>query len=191
MDAMALSPTLIEHFPSDRLMALWFKDEYTIHLLNVYTGHLYAKILGPGSAVMVFIQDGTKLAQYSSDFGLRIWNITHLTDEHWHSVHEYEFMPCDMTDGWVVGRDDEPLFWVPVEHRGNLYMLLPGVVLGIPGKKEMVVDLSTSRLGREWTERIDKEWLREVEREGKEIGNLLEKYVLSSAQIFGDVEMDR
>jgi len=33
--------------------------------------------------------------------------------------------------------------------------------------------------------------LREVERKGKEIGNVLEKYVLSSAQVFGDVEMDR
>ena len=58
---------------------------------------------------MAFIRDGTKLAQYSSNFGLRIWDITHLTDEHWHSVHEYEFMPCDMTDGWVVGRDNEPV----------------------------------------------------------------------------------
>jgi len=96
-----------------------------------------------------------------------------------------------MTDGWVVGRDKEPLFWVPVEHRENLYVLLPGVVLGIPGKKEMVVDLSTSRLGRKWTECIDKEWLGEVERKGKEMGNLLEKYVLSSAQVFEDVEMDR
>jgi len=188
VDAMALSPTLIEHSPSDRLIALWFKSENTIHLLNVYTGRMYAKILGRGSANMVFIQDGTKLAQY---FGLRIWDITHLTDEHWHSVHGYEFMPCDMTDGWVVGRDNEPLFWVPVEHRGDLYVLLPGVVLGKPGKKETVVDLSTSRLGRKWTECIDNEWLREVERKGKEIGNVLEKYVLSSAQIFGDVEMDR
>jgi len=188
---MALSPTLIEHSPSDRLIALWFEDENIIHLLNVYTGHLYAKILGRGSAHMAFIRDGTKLAQYSSNFGLRIWDITHLTDEHWHSVHGYELMPCEMTDGWVVGRDNKPLFWVPVEHRKNLYVLLPGVVLGIPGKKETVVDLSTSRLGRKWTECIDKEWLGEVERKGKEMGNLLEKYVLSSAQVFGDVEMDR
>jgi len=184
---MALSPTLIEHFPSDRLIALWLRYENTIHLLDVYTGHLYAKILGRGRTDMVFIQDGTKLAQYSRDSGLRIWDITHLTDEHWHSVHEYEFMPCDMTDGWVVGRDNQPLFWVPAEHRENLYVLLPGVVLGIPGKKETVVDLSTSRLGRKWTECIDKEWLGEVERKGKEIGNMLEKYVLSSAQVFGDV----
>jgi len=191
MDAMALSPTLIEHSPSDRLIALSFEDENTIHLLDVYTGLLYAKLLGRGSSDMVFIQDGTKLAQYSRDFGLRIWDITHLTDEHWHSVHGYEFMPCNMTDGWVVGRDNEPLFWVPVEHRENLYVLLPGVVLGISGKKETVVDLSNSRLGRKWTECIDKEWLREVERKGKEMRNMLEKYVLSSAQVFGDVEMDR
>jgi len=188
---MALSPTLINHSPGDRLIALWFEDENTIHLLNVYTGHLYAKILGRGSADMVFIRDGTKLAQYSSDFGLIIWDIADLTDEHWHSVHGYELMSCDMTDGWVVGRDDEPLFWVPVEHRKNLCVLLPRVVLGMPGKKETVVDLSNSRLGRKWMECIDKEWLREVERKGKEIGNLLEKYVLSSAQVFGDVEMDR
>jgi len=139
---------------------------------------------------MVFIRDGTKLAQYSRHFGLRIWNITHLTDEHWHSVHGYEFMPCEMTDGWVVGRDNERLFWLPVEHRKNLYVLLPGVVLGISGKEETVVELSTSRLGRKWTECIDKEWLRQVERKGKEIGNMLEKYVLSSARVFGDVEMD-
>jgi len=189
---MALSPTLIEHSPSDRLIALWFKDENTIHLLHVYTGHLYAKILGPGSADMVFIQDGTKLAQYSRHFGLRIRDIADLTEEHWNSTHGYELiMTCDMTDGWVVGRDNEPLFWVPVEHRKSLRVLLPGVVLEIPRKKETVVDLSTSRLGRKWTECIDKEWLGEVERKGKEMGNVLEKYVLSSAQIFGDVEMDR
>jgi len=187
VDAMALSPTLIEHSPSDRLIALRFNSENTIHLLNVYTGRLYAKILGPGSADMVFIQDGTKLAQYSSNFGLRIWDITHLTDEHWHSVHGYELMPCEMTDGWVVGRDNQPLFWVPVEHRKNLCMPLPRVVPGIPRKKETVVDLSTSRLGRKWTECIDKKWLGEVERKGKEMGNMLEKYVLSSAQVFGDV----
>jgi len=188
---MALSPTLIEHSPSDRLIALLFEDEDTIHLHNVYTGHMYAKILGRGMADMTFIRDGTKLAQYSRDLGLRIWDIVDLTDEHWNSTHGYELMTCDMTDGWVVGRDNEPLFWVPVEHRENLHMPPPRVVPGIPRKKETVVDLSNSRLGRKWTECIDKEWLGEVERKGKEMGNLLEKYVFSSAQIFGDVEMDR
>jgi len=186
--AMALSPTLIEHSPSDRLIALWFEDEYTIHLLNVYTGHLYAKSLGRGSTHMVFIRDGTKLAQYSRNFGLIIWDIADLMDEHWNSTHGYEPMPQDMTDGWVVGRDNEPLFWVPVEHRESLRVQSSRVM---PRRKTTRVDLSKSRLCRKWTECIDKEWLREVERKGKEMGNVLEKYVLSSAQVFGDVEIDR
>jgi len=190
VDAMALSPTLIEDSPSDRLVALWLEYKHTVHLLNVHTGHLYAKILGRGSADMVFIRDGTKLAQYSSDLGLRIWDIADLTDEHWNSTHGYEPMTCYMT-GWVVGRDNQPLFWVPVEHRENLCMPPPRVVPGIPRKEETVVDLSNSRLGRKWMECIDNEWLREVERKGKEMRNVLEKYVLSSAQVFGDVEMDR
>jgi len=186
--AMALSPTVIEYSPGNRLIALWFKDENTTHLLNVYTGHMYAKILGRGSADMVFIQDGTKLAQYSRHFGLRIWDITHLADDHWHSAHGYELMPQDMTDGWVMGQDNEPLFWVPVEHRKSLCVDCTRV---ISRKKTTRVDLSKSRLCRKWTECIDKEWLREVERKGEEMGNVLEKYVLSSAQVFGDVEMDR
>jgi len=189
VDAMTLSPTLIEHFPSDRLIALWFEDENTIHLLNVYTGHLYAaKILGPGRADMAFIRDGTKLAQYHHSFGLIIWDIADLTDEHWHSVHGYELMTRNMTDGWVVGRDNEPLFWVSVEHRENLWVQSSRT---IPRKKTTRADLSKSRLCRKWTECIDKEWLRKVEQKGKEIGNVLEKYILSSAQAFGDVKMDR
>jgi len=188
---MVLSPTLIEHSPSNRLIALWFEDENIIHLLNVYTGHMYARILDRGSANMVFIRDGTKLAQYSRHFGLRIWDIADLTYEHWHSVHGYELILQGTGDGWIVGRDNEPLFWVPVEHRENLCMPPPRVVPGIPRKKATVVDLSNSRLGRKWTECIDNEWLREVEQKGKEMGNVLEKYVLSSAQVFGDVEMDR
>jgi len=187
--AMALSPTLIEHSPGNRLISLRHNSETGLY--DVYTGHLYAKTLSLGSADMVFIQDGTKLAQYSRDFGLRIWDITHLTDEHWHSVHGYKPILQGMTDGWVMGRDNERLFWVSVEHRENLCVPLPIVVPGIPRKKETVVDLSNSRLGRKWMECIDKEWLREVEQKGKEIGNVLEKYVLFSAQVFGDVEMDR
>jgi len=186
VDAMALSPTLIEHSPSDRLIAL--NHDSGIGLYDAYTGHMYAKILGRGMADMAFIRDGTKLAYYSSDFGLRIWDIVDLTDERWHSIHGSEFMPFDMTDGWVMGRDNEPLFWVPVEHRDNLYVQSSSV---IPRKKTTRVDLSNSRLGRKWMECIDNEWLRQVERKGKEMGNVLEKYVLSSAQVFGDVEMDR
>jgi len=183
---MVLSPTLIEHSPSHRLIALRHVSETGLY--DVYTGHLYAKISVRGRADMAFIRDGTKLAHYSSDFGLRIWDIADLTDERWNSTHGYELMPQDMTGGWVMGRDNEPLFWVPVEHRKSLCVQSSRV---IPRKKTTRVDLPKSRLCRKWTECIDKEWLRELERKGKEIGNVLEKYVLSSAQVSGDVEMDR
>ena len=39
VDAVALSPTLIEHSSGDRLTALWFEGENTT---SIYTGHLYA-----------------------------------------------------------------------------------------------------------------------------------------------------
>ena len=170
--AMALSPTLIKHSPGDRLIALWFEFENTIHLLDVYTGHLYAKILGRGSADMAFIRDGTKLAHYSPDFGLRILDVT---DEHWHSAHGYELTLQGTTDGWVMGRDNERLFWVPVEHRVNLCVPSHRMVIGVPQKKTTSVDLSNSRFGRKWTECIDKEWLRELKQKEKEVGNLLER----------------
>jgi len=173
VDAMALSPTLIKNSPDKRLMALWFKSENTTHVLDVYTSRLYAKIRGQGSADMAFIRDGTNLANYSSDFGLRIWDIVDLTDEHWNSAHGYEPILQGMTDGWVMGRDNEQLFWVPVEYRVNLYVPSPRVVLGITRKKATSMDLSNSRLGRKWTECIDKEWLRELEGKEKEIRNLL------------------
>jgi len=192
VDKMALSPFLIEHSPGNRLIALWYKDEKTIHLIDVYSGRLYARIWSQGSADMVFIRDGTKLAQYSRGSGLRIWDIADLMHEHWHSIHGYEPILRGMRDGWVVGRDNEPLFWVPVEHRKNICVLpLPRVVPGVPKGKTMSVDLSNSRLCNKWTECVDKEWLKEVERKGKEVGNLLEKCVLPSAQVLGDVQMDR
>jgi len=36
---------------------------------------------------MAVIRDGTKLAYYTPDFGLRICDIAALMDEDWHSVH--------------------------------------------------------------------------------------------------------
>jgi len=76
-----------------------------------------------------------------------------------------------MRDGWTMGQDDEPLFWVPVEHRKDMYVPQPRVVIeGV--KISTILDLSNSRLGRRWTECIDKAWLRELE-EKEEVGSLL------------------
>jgi len=189
--AMALSPTPVEHPSHNGLIALFFEDKKFIYLLNVYTGHLYAKISGRGSANMAFIRDGTELACYFSDIGLRTWDIADPTDEHWYSVHGYKPIVEGMQDGWLMDQDDEPLFWVPIEHRDSLYVSTPRVVFEVPRMKETNVDLSQSRLGGKWVECIDKKWLREVGRKEEEVGDLLEKYVLSSAQVFGDVQMDR
>ena len=72
-----------------------------------------------------------------------------------------------------MGQDDEPLFWVPVENRKDLYVPSSRVV--IEGSQiSTILDLSNSRFGRKWTECIDKGWLRELEQKEKEVGNLLE-----------------
>jgi len=52
---------------------------------------------------MAFIQDGTVLAYYSDDIGLKIWEIADLTAEDWYSSDGYELMLQSMRDGWMMG----------------------------------------------------------------------------------------
>jgi len=78
-----------------------------------------------------------------------------------------------MMDGWVMGQDNEPLFWVPIEHRKDVYAPRCRVVIKAP-QISTILDLTNSRFGRKWTECIDKEWLRDVEKKEKEVGKLLE-----------------
>jgi len=77
-----------------------------------------------------------------------------------------------MADGWVMGQDDEPLFWVPVEQREHLYVPPFRVVIEAP-QISTILNFSKSRFGKKWTECIDKEWLRELEQKEKEVGKLL------------------
>jgi len=170
---IAFSPVLIDHPLGDRLIALRFTHENAIRLFDAYNGHLYGQILGQEGARMAFIRDGTALAYYSNEIGLRTWEIADLTDEHQHSTDGLELMMQGMRDGWVIGQDDEPLFWVPIEHRKDVYVPLCRVVIKAP-EVATILDFSNSRFGREWTECIDKEWLRELEEKEKEVGNLLE-----------------
>jgi len=173
VDNIALSPALIDHSLGERLIALRLTRENAIGLFDAYTGHLHAQILDQAWAYMAFIRDGTALAYYSSELGLRILDIVDLVAEHWDSTHGYELMLQAVVDGWVMGQDDEPLFWVPVEHRRRLCVQLLRVV--IEGSQiSTILDLSNSRLCRKWTECINKRWLRELEQKEKEIGNLLE-----------------
>ena len=163
---IALSPALIDHHLGDRLIALRFTHENAIRLFDAYNGHLYGQILGQEGASMAFVRDGTALAYYSNDIGLRTWEVADLTAEHQHSTDGLELMMQGMRDGWVMGQDDEPLFWVPIEHRKDVYVPPCRVVIK-PLQISTILDFSNSRLGREWTECIDKEWLRQVERKGR------------------------
>jgi len=150
-----------------------FKPENAIRLFDVYNGHLYGQILGQENANMMFIRDGTALACYWSDIGLRTWEIADLTTEHWNSIDGHELKMQGMVDGWVMDQDNELLFWVPVEHRKDVYVPPCRVAIKAP-QISTILDLSNSRFGKKWTECIDKEWLRELEKKEKEVGNLLE-----------------
>jgi len=128
---------------------------------------------------MAFIQDGTTLAYYYPNIGLRTWEIADLTveiasltAEHWHSTHGLELMMQGMMDGWVMGKDNEPLFWVPVEHRKDVFVPQCRVVIKAP-QISTILDMSNSRFGRKWTECIDKGWQRELEKK-EEVRKLLE-----------------
>jgi len=166
VDEIALSPALIDHSLGKRLIALRSIHENAICLFDAYTGHLHAQILGQASAHMAFIRDGTALAYYSPNFGLRICEIADLT-------HKYKPMLQGVTDGWMMGQDDEPLFWVPVEHREHLCAPLLKVVFE-GSQMSTILDLSNSRLGKKWAECIDNGWLRGLEPKEKEVGELLE-----------------
>ena len=170
---IALSPALIDHPLGDRLIALRFTHENAIRLFDAYNGHLYGQILGQEGAHMAFIRDGAVLAYYSDDIGVRTWEIADLTAEHHHSTNGLELMMQGMRDGWVMGQDNEPLFWVPIEHRKDVYAPPCNVMIKAP-EVPTILDFSNSRFGREWTECVEKEWLRELEKKEKEVGNLLE-----------------
>jgi len=173
VDGIALSPALIDHSLGERLIVLSSTRNNAIRLFDAYTGHLHAQILGQAWAHMAFIRDGTALVYYSPEFGLRIWDIEDLAAEHRYSTDGYGPMSQAMVDGWVMGQDDEPLFWVPVENREHL--CIPPFRVVIEGSEmSTILDLSNSRLDRKWTESINKGWLRELKEKEKEIGNLLE-----------------
>jgi len=170
---IALSPALIDHSLGERLIALSSRYERVICLFDVYTGHLHAQILGQAYEHMVFIRDGAALANYYYNSGVRIWEIADLSAEHRHSTDRYELMPQGIRDGWMMGQDNEPLFWVPVENREGLSVPPPRVL--IEGSDiTTILDYSNSRFGTKWTECIDEGWLRELEQKEKGAVNLLE-----------------
>jgi len=119
---------------------------------------------------MAFIRDGTKLASYDLHRPIRIYDIVGLASKQRNAVHGYQPVPQDMKDGWVVGQNDELLFWVPLEHRKVLCLPHVEMIWERPTK----VDLSRFRYGSKWTECIDQGWLEELEESGNRMARLLE-----------------
>ena len=119
---------------------------------------------------MAFIRDGTKLASYRDYCPTRIYDIVELASKHRNAIHGNEPVPQNMKDGWVVGQNDELLFWVPLEHRQDLCLPHAEMI----GVRPVKVDLSRFRYGSKWTECIDQGWLKELEERGKGMVRLLE-----------------
>ena len=114
---------------------------------------------------MAFIRDGTKLM--TSARPLIIQDTADLIVKH----HDGgELIPRGMKDGWLIGQDNESLFWVPVEHRNNLCLLQQSETIWGQSTK---LNLSNFRDGNKWTECIDQEWSKELEDKEEKMGRLL------------------
>jgi len=164
---IALSSALNDRSLGDRLIALRCRGTNAITLLDVHTGCSYAQCWDLGGD-MAFTRDGTKLVTWASSFVAGATRIHDFAANHRNATHVYKPVPQDMRDGWMVGQDDEILFWVPLEHR---------CILSLPhvetiGGRSIKVDLSRFRYGSKWTECIDQGWLNEVEERGKEVRGL-------------------
>ena len=70
-----------------------------------------------------------------------------------------------------MSQDNEPLFWVPIEHRKDVYVLWCRVVIKAP-QISTILDLSNSKFGKKWTECLNKEWLRDIKKK-EEVGKVL------------------
>jgi len=159
---IALSPALNDRSVGDQLIALHDFDKTTA-LFDVHTGHLYAKFWDLGGPE-AFTRNGTKLM---SDYPIRIYDIADLAAKHQNASPEYKRV---QDNGWVVGQDNELLFWVPFEHRDVLCSSQVVTIWERPPK----VGFSNFKFGTEWTECIDKEWLKGLEERGKRVRKLLE-----------------
>ena len=99
-----------------------------------------------------------------SYYPIRIYDIANLV-----AKYQYEPVPRDMRDGWMVGQNNELLFWVPSEHRRVLSLPHAEMILERPTK----VNLSHFKFGTKWTKCIDQRRLEEIKKREQWLGKLL------------------
>jgi len=162
--SMALSPALNNQSLGNRLIAIHCRHTNTTSLFDVNTGCLYAEFWSQGDD-MAFIRDGSKLM--TSMNPLIIQDTADLIVKH---RDGYKLNPRGMKDGWMIGQDNESLFWVPFEHRENL-CLLPQFEMA--WGRSTKLNLYNFRYGNKWTECIDEEWLKKLEDKEKKMGRSL------------------
>ena len=130
--------------------------------VNKLRSHRCRQTCPPDSIFVIYSSFRTSLIidqrrNTSCDWAIRYRkNFSHFLSKHVHSSASL------LVDGWVMSEDDEPLFWVPIEHRKDVYVPWCRVVIKA-SQISTILDMSNSRLGRKWTECIDKEWLRDIE----------------------------
>ena len=158
-DARTGEPILapfIGHSDSVDSVAFSPDDEYivsgsgdrTVRVWEVTTGQT---IMGPlrghtkPVSLVAFSQDGNSIFSLSRlDKTIRIWSIA----EQVRSTLFTNESEVD-NDGWVKGKNDELLFWVPVRHRLSLHRPNNTRVIG---RNETRINLTNAQLGDKWSE---------------------------------------
>ena len=128
--------------PDGRCIAS-LSDESSISMWDAFTGDLiFGPLkghLGPVNCVS-FLPDGKRLASASGDGRIRIWSVDDCP----------KFVPWKLRvdNGWIVGKNDELLIWLPTELRDTL--ITPGTVSILNRSFSTILDFSKCHDGDEW-----------------------------------------
>ena len=132
--------------PDDRFI-ISGSDDCTVRVWDVSTGQT---ILGPltGHAhsidLVTFSHDDSSIFSLSSlDKIIRFWSTKQVQS----TLFTNESVLGE--DGWVKGKNEELLFWVPECHRLSLHR--PNNIR-VVGPNETRIDFSNARLGDKWSE---------------------------------------
>jgi WD40 repeat protein len=144
--------------PNDNKLASGSED-WTIRFWDADTGEsVGVPLQGHTDSVhsVAFLHDGKMLASGSYDHTIRFWN----APKEWsqEDAIRNRALPCKMPqfndgtkmedDGWIMGPNDELLFWVPPIYRAGLHRPSTIVVLGAHATRLSVSDWN---LGLNWT----------------------------------------